>query len=162
MSTPQFFVTRPDRTMVPLIAVDELPPSLSLRGVKRSLTPNDTQGMTSLGGCPCSSSHYYIVDTIPTGHAAPIGAGQHHPNDIDMASTWTSIGADDIYDGYHQVADACPPASQPFGIRTATGWSASNATVPPTTGPTAAIAPAGESGPSNNKVSFHFPTDEDQ
>ncbi|EEP75726.1 predicted protein [Uncinocarpus reesii 1704] len=58
---PQFFISRQDGSLTPLVAVDELPPLMSIRGVPRLLSQNETQGMTSLG----SANHrgqFYVVD----------------------------------------------------------------------------------------------------
>lgn len=46
---PQFFVTRQNGNMVPLIAMDELPPSIRIHDVKRTLSPHDISGMTGVG-----------------------------------------------------------------------------------------------------------------
>lgn len=46
---PLFFCSRPNGSLTPLIAIDELPSTVSIRGVSRNLTPGDTQGMTSCG-----------------------------------------------------------------------------------------------------------------
>lgn len=62
---PQFFCTRPNGTVTPLIAVDELPSHISIRGVSRALSANDTQGMTSLGTVN-SRNQTYVVDGVPT------------------------------------------------------------------------------------------------
>ncbi|WEW57621.1 hypothetical protein PRK78_003088 [Emydomyces testavorans] len=65
---PQFFVSRQDGSLTALIAVDELPPLMSIRGVPRLLSQNDTQGMTSLG----SANHrgqFYVVDCFTQGSA---------------------------------------------------------------------------------------------
>lgn len=58
---PQFFVSRPDGTIVPLIALDELPENITIRGVPRNLSPADTAGMLSLGTVRPPDS-FYIVD----------------------------------------------------------------------------------------------------
>lgn len=68
---PQFFCTRPNGTVTALMAVDELPPHVSIRGVPRVLSANDTQGMTSLGTVN-GRSQTYIVDGVPSG---PLRAG---------------------------------------------------------------------------------------
>jgi hypothetical protein len=59
---PQFWVLRPPtNTMVPLIAVDELPPTITIRGVPRLLEAKDLTGMTMAG--PAESRHRtYVVD----------------------------------------------------------------------------------------------------
>ncbi|KGO64127.1 Zinc finger, CCCH-type [Penicillium italicum] len=48
-SRPQFFCTRPDGSLTPLVAVDELPSNVTIRGVSRALSAGETQGMTSCG-----------------------------------------------------------------------------------------------------------------
>ncbi|EER24316.1 hypothetical protein CPC735_056860 [Coccidioides posadasii C735 delta SOWgp] len=63
---PRFFISRQDGSLTPLIAVDELPPLMSVRGVPRLLSQNDTQGMTSLG----SANHrgqFYVIDCFTQG-----------------------------------------------------------------------------------------------
>lgn len=73
---PQFFCTRPNGAVTPLVAVDELPARLSIRGVSRNLSANDTQGMTSLGTVN-GRNQAYVVDGIPSGpmRAAAAAAG---------------------------------------------------------------------------------------
>jgi len=46
---PQFFVVRENNTIVPLIAMDELPPTVKIRSVPRTLELGDTQGMVNVG-----------------------------------------------------------------------------------------------------------------
>ncbi|EAW10768.1 uncharacterized protein ACLA_052410 [Aspergillus clavatus NRRL 1] len=58
---PQYFCARPNGTLVPLVAVDELPGHVNIRGAPRVLSPGDTQGMTSLGTV-APRCQYYIVD----------------------------------------------------------------------------------------------------
>ena len=65
---PQFFCARPNGTLTPLIALDELPAHISIRGVPRILSPSDTQGMTSLGTVN-PRAQFYIVDGVPVNHA---------------------------------------------------------------------------------------------
>ncbi|KAJ9351761.1 hypothetical protein DTO027B9_6137 [Paecilomyces variotii] len=61
---PQFFISRPNGTMTPMIAVDELPAHISIRGVPRVLAPSETQGMTSLGSIP-PRAQFYVVEGVP-------------------------------------------------------------------------------------------------
>lgn len=63
---PSFFCSRPDGTLTPLLAVDDLPLTLSVRNVSRTLTPGDTQGMTSCG-VAAPRSDLWVVDGPPTG-----------------------------------------------------------------------------------------------
>jgi len=60
---PQYFITRQNGALVPLIALDELPANVQVRGVPRSLTPFDIAGMTSLGLCE-SRHQFYVVEGI--------------------------------------------------------------------------------------------------
>jgi hypothetical protein len=60
---PQLFVTRQNGTMVPLVAADELPSTLSIRGVPRTLSPHDISGMTGVG--TFNSRHrQYVIDGL--------------------------------------------------------------------------------------------------
>ena len=63
---PQLFITRQNGTMVPLVAVDELPSTISIRGVPRTLSPHDISGMTGVG--TFNSRHrQYVVDSLNRG-----------------------------------------------------------------------------------------------
>jgi hypothetical protein len=63
---PQLFVTRQNGTMVPLVAADELPSTISIRGVPRTLSPHDISGMTGVG--TFNSRHrQYVVDGLNRG-----------------------------------------------------------------------------------------------
>lgn len=46
---PSFICARPEGNFTPLVPLDEFPPNISIRGVSRTLTPAQTQGMTSCG-----------------------------------------------------------------------------------------------------------------
>ncbi|KIV82993.1 hypothetical protein PV11_05055 [Exophiala sideris] len=60
---PQYFITRQNGALVPLIAIDELPANVQVRGVPRSLTPFAIAGMTSLGLCE-SQHQFYVVEGV--------------------------------------------------------------------------------------------------
>jgi hypothetical protein len=60
---PQYFVTREDGTITPLVAMDELPIYVAVRGVPRVLRAADTVGMTSLGTVQ-TRGQYYVVDGV--------------------------------------------------------------------------------------------------
>lgn len=77
-SRPGFFCSRPNGTLTPLIAVDDLPPYVSVRGVARTITPNETQGMTSCGVAP-SRTEPWIIDS-PVSAART--SGQHDANEL--------------------------------------------------------------------------------
>lgn len=148
---PQFFLTRPGDFMIPLIAVDELPPNVQLNGVPRFLTPSETRGMISMGEYPPPRTHYQLVD-LSAGRATPTGAGQHHhPNEHEFPANRSYTGSDDIPEsvsqGPHAYSHGAASQNWVMHAPTASGRSASTATVP--------SAPTGPGGVSN-KVSFHF------
>lgn len=58
---PSYFLVRTTGEVVPLIAVDELPPGTHLIGVPRSLDLEDTIGMLNLGLQRSSGSFYRTV-----------------------------------------------------------------------------------------------------
>ncbi|KIW11450.1 hypothetical protein PV08_10750 [Exophiala spinifera] len=60
---PQFFLTRPNGAMVPLVAMDEMPFHVQIRGVPRSLTAFDIGGMTPLGLVE-SRHEYHVVEAM--------------------------------------------------------------------------------------------------
>lgn len=80
-----------------MIAVDELPLSVSIRGVPRVLTQSDLEGMRSVG--PVNpSAHVYVVD-VPSGSTN--GSGQlfsvhHQPlNNTELNNSLMRILLDD-------------------------------------------------------------------
>lgn len=80
---PQFFCTRPNGCVTPLIALDELPPNISIRGTYRYLSPNETAGMTSVGTSE-HRSQFYIVEgshVNPVGTSVTTVAGESNMND---------------------------------------------------------------------------------
>ncbi|KAK6365887.1 hypothetical protein LTS17_010853 [Exophiala oligosperma] len=60
---PQFFLTRQNGAMVPLVAMDEMPIHVQIRGVPRSLTAFEIAGMTPLGLVE-SRHEYHIVEAM--------------------------------------------------------------------------------------------------
>ncbi|KAI1610074.1 hypothetical protein EDD36DRAFT_63458 [Exophiala viscosa] len=60
---PQYFITRQNGALVPLIALDELPANVQIRGVPRSLTAFNIAGMTPLGFCE-SRHQFYVVEGV--------------------------------------------------------------------------------------------------
>ena len=59
--SPGYFLLRTTGEVVPLIAVDELPPSLNLVGVPRSLELEGTIGMLNLGLKRSSGTYFEVV-----------------------------------------------------------------------------------------------------
>lgn len=63
VNRPQFFCTRPNGTLTPLVAMDEMPTHVTVRGVARTLTASETQGMTSCG-MAAARSDPWVVDGL--------------------------------------------------------------------------------------------------
>ncbi|KAL4764087.1 uncharacterized protein BDW70DRAFT_157208 [Aspergillus foveolatus] len=76
---PQFFCTRPNGTLTPLIAVDELPAHITIHGAPRVLSPNETQGMTSLGAVSTRGQFYSVEGAAPA-------SGKNQPGSNDLQS----------------------------------------------------------------------------
>lgn len=58
---PKYFIVRTTGEIVPLIAVDELPPGTNLLNVPRFLDLEATAEMLNLGLQPSSSCHYTLT-----------------------------------------------------------------------------------------------------
>ncbi len=58
---PGYFLVRTTGEVVPLIALDELPPGIDLAEIPRSLNLEETIGMLNLGLQRGSNSHYKLV-----------------------------------------------------------------------------------------------------
>ncbi|KAK5193776.1 hypothetical protein LTR99_005995 [Exophiala xenobiotica] len=67
---PQFFITRQNGALVPLIAMDELPIHVQIRGVPRSMTAFDITGMTPLGLVE-ARHQYYVVESLNNSNTTP-------------------------------------------------------------------------------------------
>jgi len=84
---PSFFVVRPiGGSIVPLIAVDELPPSYDILNVPRSLDLEATIGMLNLGLQRHTGSHYTLIpkpidsakaEVSPSQQASPVKFPSH-------------------------------------------------------------------------------------
>lgn len=61
---PSYFLVRTTGEVVPLIAVDELPPGLDLANVPRSIELEDTIGMLNLGLQKWSGAFYAVAETV--------------------------------------------------------------------------------------------------
>jgi hypothetical protein len=75
-SRPEFFIVREDKSITPLIALDELPPDISIRGVPRTMTLTEAKGMKHMGDVP-SRGICYTVDYLRD----PVGTTSHSTND---------------------------------------------------------------------------------
>lgn len=97
---PQLFVTRQNGTMVPLIAADELPSTISIRGVPRTLSPHDISGMTGVGTFDSRHRQYVIdgvnkwVEASMPGDRSQMGSDLAMPADRPLSSDlpWITNG----------------------------------------------------------------------
>lgn len=64
---PSFFCSRPNGSLTPLIALDDLPAGVTVRGVPRTLTPGETQGMISCGASEPRSEPWALEGATPAG-----------------------------------------------------------------------------------------------
>ncbi|CEO59977.1 Putative C-x8-C-x5-C-x3-H type zinc finger protein [Penicillium brasilianum] len=62
---PSFFCSRPNGSLTPLIALDDFPVGVNVRGVSRTLTPGDTQGMISCGSAEPRSEPWDLEGSVP-------------------------------------------------------------------------------------------------
>lgn len=103
---PQYFCTRPNGTFTPLIAVDELPSHISIRGAPRVLAASETQGMTSLG----------IVQTRPQTYVVE-GASPASTRGTSTNSTGYRTRDSDLQAALMRVlSDECLPANERLAI----------------------------------------------
>jgi len=93
---PQHFISRHNGVLTALIAVDELPPSIAIRGVPRVLSQSDTHGMTSLGMVN-ARGQFYIVDGL-SHDPVHDGNSVHTCGNLDVvgfSSSVTRFGGDE-------------------------------------------------------------------
>lgn len=144
---PQFFCSRPNGSLTPLIAVDELPSHITIRGVPRVLSPADTQGMTSLGSVS-QRPHVYVIDTpVRPGIANTSG----HAHDYELQSSLSRAMSEDIMPANQRVAfqtmmHQAPVQAQNWAMPTPTPAS-NNWMVP-------AVGKPSTGGATGHKVSF--------
>ncbi|KAJ5679640.1 hypothetical protein N7462_007884 [Penicillium macrosclerotiorum] len=87
---PSFFCTRPNGVLTPLVAVDDLPSHIIIRGVSRTLTAGDTQGMTSCGVAAPRSEPWTIDGTVP-----PVQGVANEDDLAELQAVLLKIMADD-------------------------------------------------------------------
>ncbi|KAI9368774.1 hypothetical protein BJX61DRAFT_198734 [Aspergillus egyptiacus] len=126
---PQFFCARPDGTLTPLVAVDELPAHISIRGVPRVLSPHETNGMRSLGTVYFHG--VYAVDGATPAASRPssTGTAAHRSRNYDMQSFMNLINDENIPPSQRlalsaQIQQAHPQNWHPSNAPTAasSGW----------------------------------------
>ncbi|KAL4887046.1 hypothetical protein BJY04DRAFT_213009 [Aspergillus karnatakaensis] len=94
----QFFCSRPDGTLTPLVAVDELPANITIRGVPRVLSPGETQGMTSLGSLSSRGQCFTVEGAAaPASRPPSTGAGAtgHRTRGHDLHASLLRMIADE-------------------------------------------------------------------
>ncbi|PLB50287.1 hypothetical protein P170DRAFT_508491 [Aspergillus steynii IBT 23096] len=102
---PQFFCTRPNGTLTPLIAVDELPPHISIRGAPRTLSSNETQGMTSLGTVGSRPQSYVVESTTAVAtRTSPTSANGHRSRDFDLQNALLRLASDETVPASQRLA----------------------------------------------------------
>lgn len=109
---PQFFVTRQNGAMVPLIAVDELPPDLTLVDVPRELTSHDIHDMKGVGTHQ-NRHRRYIIERLrgrEQANSPTIPEALANPN-IDVQSRRLPHALHEIHQKYHGVAESVPTNS---------------------------------------------------
>ncbi|PWY88518.1 hypothetical protein BO70DRAFT_286507 [Aspergillus heteromorphus CBS 117.55] len=95
---PQFFCTRPNGTLTPLVAVDELPSHISIRGAPRVLSASGTQGMTSLGTVNPRTRCYVVEGATPVAtraSSAAANAAGHRTHDYDLQLAFMRLLSDE-------------------------------------------------------------------
>ena len=98
-SRPAFFCARPDGAVTPMIAMDELPSNIHIRGVPRTLTPGETQGMTSCGVADVRAEPW-VVDGLPP-VSSPIAKKDSL---LDLESVLIKIASDTTVAPHHRLA----------------------------------------------------------
>ena len=112
---PQYFLSREDGTLTALVAIDELPSFISIRGVPRTLSHNDTQGMTSLGTVNSRGQHYLLDNQLQAvtrpsnGNIVSDGI-----NNGESSSSGARRANDDGLHAGHGVPPGWNPETQPW------------------------------------------------
>ncbi|KKY25071.1 putative c-x8-c-x5-c-x3-h type zinc finger protein [Phaeomoniella chlamydospora] len=99
---PQHFITRENGSIVPVVAVDELPPTVNLQNVPRMLQPHQTNGMTCLGSHTARHQKYVVekeINPFPPSDKTLMGSAFAAP-----ASVFPPIGRSQL----------CGPKSPPL------------------------------------------------
>lgn len=120
-SRPTFFCSRPNGALTPMIAVDDLPSHVIVRGVPRSLSVEETQGMTSCGML-LSRSEPYVVDG-PAGTQVSLHALAHKRLADELKAVLTNVVCDmDVPPHHRQAVGAVLTAAMetPYFLNTGT------------------------------------------
>ncbi|EXJ60283.1 hypothetical protein A1O7_04435 [Cladophialophora yegresii CBS 114405] len=117
---PQFFVTRQNGAMVPLIAMDELPIHVQIQGVSRTLSAFEIGGMTGVGLAE-ARHQFYVVESINNTKPIPFGPSNSKSTPDSAAST-PSLRTADL---------AAPSGNQEVGLDASKNIETSIASGPP-------------------------------
>ncbi|KLJ13811.1 hypothetical protein EMPG_11265 [Blastomyces silverae] len=98
---PEFCITRPNGAVTALIAVDELPPFVAIRGVPRCLGQiDDINDMENLGTVN-SRGQFYTIDVAVNGNTHAINAGlangESNAETVMAPHSAITIGGDGIF-----------------------------------------------------------------
>ncbi|KAL3479884.1 hypothetical protein BJX99DRAFT_267599 [Aspergillus californicus] len=108
MSTPirpQFFCARPNGTLTPLIAVDELPAHIVIHNAPRVLSAGDTHGMTSLGTVSAHGNFYNVEGTsLAPSRPSSAGITGHRSRTYDLQASLMRILSDENISGSQRLA----------------------------------------------------------
>ncbi|KAL8739207.1 MAG: hypothetical protein Q9181_000098 [Wetmoreana brouardii] len=102
---PHFFISRPDHTITPLIAVDELPDYVRIAGVPAAMTQADTQAMMSLGVKERSMGHYdvhLVKSSSSTNYEEHTGSSGVSESDLPSNPSAGAVGTESsekLHDG---------------------------------------------------------------
>lgn len=110
---PHFFISRPDHTITPLIAVDELPDYIRIHGVSALMSQADTQAMMSLGVKERSIGHYDVQ--LVKSSSSSSSSSYEEPTKPTNAS-----GIDPISSGSDKENNLTAPGKQTEHIEEAT------------------------------------------
>ena len=77
---PYYYIVRPDKTLVPLIAIDEINPVFCIHGLPTSLTANDIEewNMARCGDEINRAKNYYRMDFSTNGNVKSHPAHNNH------------------------------------------------------------------------------------
>ncbi|KAL4970831.1 uncharacterized protein BDV14DRAFT_3460 [Aspergillus stella-maris] len=89
---PQYFCSRPNGALVPLIAVDELPSSIFIHGAPPALSAAETQGMTSLGCLGPRGQIYLVESSAPAASRSSSNGGtSQQPRSSDLQAELVNL-----------------------------------------------------------------------
>lgn len=104
---PKHFITRPDGTMTPLIALDEMPDDVRIMNVPTTLTPEQTAGMMSMGMEPKSTGKYSVEVT-------------EQESALDESVAAESVAVESVAGMESLVPPPVPTATKPESLEPAT------------------------------------------